>query len=80
MMKSIKSSTVNFNKSKNICIVALIFGFITWHVGFISIGGEWFAMWESQIWNGEQAAFRISIVFLTALIFITMNNDHLKKI
>ncbi|MEU7136187.1 DUF2165 domain-containing protein [Streptomyces sp. NPDC046261] len=34
-------------------MVMLLFG-----LGFIAIGGEWFAMWQSAKWNGLQAAIR----------------------
>ncbi|MGW0606616.1 DUF2165 domain-containing protein [Streptomyces sp. NPDC002640] len=35
-------------------MVMLLFG-----VGFIGIGGEWFAMWQSDQWNGLDAATRV---------------------
>ncbi|MFJ4472868.1 DUF2165 domain-containing protein [Streptomyces sp. NPDC089424] len=30
--------------------------------GFLAIGGEWFAMWQSENWNGLDAATRIFLV------------------
>lgn len=27
---------------------------------FLSVGGEWFLMWQSKAWNGQDAAFRMS--------------------
>ncbi|MGW1542523.1 DUF2165 domain-containing protein [Streptomyces sp. NPDC002309] len=38
-------------------MVMLLFG-----AGFVAIGGEWFAMWQSQDWNGLDAATRIFLV------------------
>ncbi|MEV7993276.1 DUF2165 domain-containing protein [Streptomyces sp. NPDC086077] len=38
-------------------MVMLLFG-----AGFLAIGGEWFAMWQSQDWNGLDAATRIFLV------------------
>ncbi|MEV5428483.1 DUF2165 domain-containing protein [Streptomyces sp. NPDC052701] len=35
-------------------MVMLLFG-----AGFIAIGGEWFAMWQSEDWNGLDAATRV---------------------
>jgi len=35
------------------------------------VAGEYFAMWQSKMWNGQEAAFRISTTMLGALIFIT---------
>ncbi|MFD9789925.1 DUF2165 domain-containing protein [Streptomyces sp. NPDC059070] len=34
-------------------MVLLLFG-----AGFIAVGGEWFAMWQSKSWNGLDAATR----------------------
>ncbi|MEU3523755.1 DUF2165 domain-containing protein [Streptomyces sp. NPDC038707] len=36
--------------------------------GFIAIGGEWFAMWQSKSWNGLEAATRIFLISGVALI------------
>jgi len=30
-----------------------------WLVAFLSVGGEWFLIWQSKIWNGQDAAFRM---------------------
>jgi predicted small integral membrane protein len=47
-------------------MVMLLFG-----VGFIGIGGEWFAMWQSGDWNGLDAATRI---FLLAGVVLVVNH------
>jgi predicted small integral membrane protein len=46
-----------FGRKKSLAVAGLTLGILLYAVGFISIGGEWFAMWQSQIWNGEQKAF-----------------------
>jgi predicted small integral membrane protein len=28
-------------------------------VAFLSVGAEWFLMWQSKLWNGQDAAFRM---------------------
>jgi predicted small integral membrane protein len=39
--------------------------------GFIAIGGEWFQMWKSTAWNGEDAALRnAALAFLTLLLVL----------
>ena len=43
--------------------------FLIWFVGFITVGGEWFAMWQSQVWNGQQAAFRLGTFIGAGLAF-----------
>ncbi|SAK97614.1 membrane protein [Caballeronia hypogeia] len=49
----------------------LTLGYLTWQVCFMSIGGEWFDMWMSKQWNGEDSAFRFFMTFLVILIFVT---------
>jgi predicted small integral membrane protein len=57
-----------FNRTKRTAVIALTAAMLLWFVAFISVGGEWFLMWQSKIWNGQEAAFRmfacIGIVFL----------------
>ncbi|ATL28664.1 DUF2165 domain-containing protein [Streptomyces formicae] len=36
--------------------------------GFIGVGGEWFAMWQSKNWNGLDAATRV--VTLTGVVLL----------
>ena len=45
--------------------------------GFIVVGGEWFEMWQSQSWNGQEAAFRFYITILAVLIFVNQKDDDL---
>ncbi|MET8830600.1 DUF2165 domain-containing protein [Streptomyces sp. NPDC004610] len=46
-------------------MLMLLFG-----AGFIAIGGEWFAMWQSEDWNGLDAATR---VFLMSGVVLLVN-------
>jgi predicted small integral membrane protein len=32
---------------------------LLWFVAFLSVGAEWFLMWQSKLWNGQDAAFRM---------------------
>ncbi|ANJ08058.1 DUF2165 domain-containing protein [Streptomyces parvulus] len=44
-------------------MLMLLFG-----AGFIGIGGEWFAMWQSADWNGLDAATRVFLISGVVLI------------
>jgi predicted small integral membrane protein len=39
-----------------------------WFFGFMVVGGEWFSMWQSPTWNGQEAAFRFYMTILAVLI------------
>jgi predicted small integral membrane protein len=51
-------------------IVALFAG------GFIAIGGEWFAMWQSTQWNGLQPALQNTILAAFALVLVQLPSGH----
>jgi predicted small integral membrane protein len=68
LARAVRRPAADFNSAKRIPITALTLGLLLWLVAFITVGGEWFLMWQSKIWNGQEAAFRmftvIGIVFL----------------
>lgn len=66
-----------FNASKNFAVAGLICGFALWFLGFMVIGAEWFQMWQSQTWNGQQAAFRFVACIGIILIFVNQRDDEL---
>lgn len=61
-----------FAQAKAIATVGFTMGFLLYGVGFVIVGGEWFAMWQSQVWNGQQKAFEfigmIGVVMIVLLI------------
>jgi predicted small integral membrane protein len=61
-----------FAQAKAAATVGLTMGFLLYGIGFVIVGGEWFAMWQSQIWNGQQKAFEfigmIGVVLIVLLI------------
>lgn len=59
-----------FNGAKSLVMVGAGIGFLLWFTGFMVIGGEWFAMWQSKTWNGQQAAFRFYLTLLGVMIFV----------
>jgi len=70
---------VAFNRAKGFAVAGLTLGFLVWQVGFMSIGGEWFGMWQSQQWNGVPSAFRFVMVILAVLIFVALPDQELDR-
>ena len=57
--------------------MALTLSMLMWLVAFLSVGGEWFLMWQSHTWNGQEAAFRMfAVVGLVLLILSAARNRH----
>jgi predicted small integral membrane protein len=59
-----------FNRAKSLLHLAALAGFLVWFAGFMVVGGEWFEMWQSPTWNGQQAAFRFYVTILLVLIYV----------
>jgi predicted small integral membrane protein len=66
-----------FNRAKVWAVAGLALGFGLWFFGFLVVAGEYFAMWQSKIWNGQEAAFRITAVVLGVLIYVSLPDDDL---
>jgi predicted small integral membrane protein len=67
----------DFDHAKRFVFVGAACGFLVWFIGFLAIGGEWFAMWQSQAWNGQDGAFRILASILLVLIFVAQPDAEL---
>jgi predicted small integral membrane protein len=59
-----------FNKAKGMAILGLTLGMLLWFTGFMTLGGEWFLMWQSSDWNGQQAAFRLVAILGITLVYL----------
>ncbi|MFC0113890.1 DUF2165 domain-containing protein [Kibdelosporangium aridum] len=46
----------NNDRARSYGTVGFLMMMVLFGAGFIAIGGEWFAMWQSQQWNGLQPA------------------------
>jgi len=70
LFKALKGSAREFAAAKDIAILGLVVSMLQWFVAFITVGGEWFTMWQSDIWNGQTAAFRMFACIGIVLIFL----------
>jgi predicted small integral membrane protein len=59
-----------FNAAKDLVVVGAGLGFLLWFLGFVVVGGEWFAMWQSKEWNGQEPAFRFYVTLLLVAILV----------
>lgn len=78
MLKNIKAPGRKFNQSKSFGYYAFILGFAIWFFGFVVIGSEWFAMWQSQIWNGKETAMDITSVWIGFAILLALKDEDLE--
>jgi predicted small integral membrane protein len=64
-----------FQKLKAPAIAGLTLVITLFLGGFLTIGGEWFVMWQSSIWNGQTAAARMMDASGIILIFLVMRDE-----
>ena len=74
---NLRSSARNFDAAKKYAIIGVGLGFLLWFTGFMVVGGEWFAMWQSKEWNGQMAAFRFYMTLLAVVIFLNQPDGEL---
>ena len=75
LFKNVRKDAAIFYASKNWAVAGILIGIIIWFLGFEVVGGEWFAMWQSPVWNGLGAAERI-VSFLTLVLILLHLKDE----
>ncbi|HXL64514.1 MAG TPA: DUF2165 domain-containing protein [Xanthobacteraceae bacterium] len=70
LLVRLRAPAAIFNRAKTWAVAGLLAGFGLWFFGFLVVAGEYFAMWQSQTWNGQEAAFRLTMVIIGVLIFV----------
>jgi predicted small integral membrane protein len=73
------ASGETFNEAKKFVIIGTTMGFLVWYFGFMVVGGEWFAMWQSSTWNGQEAAFKFYMTMLAVLIYVIQPDRDLRQ-
>jgi len=76
LLKSRRGTAAEFERAKSVTVAALTLSMLMWLVAFLSVGGEWFLMWQSKSWNGQDAAFRMfAVVGIVLLLVAQKEND-----
>jgi predicted small integral membrane protein len=70
LVRAVRKGAAQFNAAKRVAIVALTVSLLMWLVAFYTVGGEWFLMWQSHTWNGQDPAFRNFAMFALVLLFV----------
>jgi predicted small integral membrane protein len=71
LLNSYRADRAQFAAALNLAVIALTASLLMWLVAFLDVGGEWFLMWQSKMWNGQEEAFRmftiVGVVFLVVM-------------
>jgi len=76
LVRNLRGSAVAFQAATRVAFAGLGLSLLLWLVAFLCVGGEWFLMWQSPTWNGQQEAFRMfAVVALVLLILMHREAD-----
>ncbi len=78
LMKNLNNS-IKFIHAKNWIYLGCSVGIFLWFFGFIVIGGEWFCMWQSEQWNGIEAAFRFVVLIMLTITITAIPESSKEK-
>ncbi|HEY5210780.1 MAG TPA: DUF2165 domain-containing protein [Stellaceae bacterium] len=74
LLRRLRAPAPLFQRAKRFVVIGAGLAFLLWFLGFMVVGGEWFAMWQSKIWNGQEAAFRFYLTVLAVAIFVNQQD------
>ena len=77
MLLALRAPAASFQRAKTWMVAGAALGFMVWFFGFMVVAGEYFAMWQSKTWNGQEPAFRFYMTLLAVLIFVNQKDDEL---
>ncbi|MFG1297294.1 DUF2165 family protein [Xanthobacter variabilis] len=72
MLARLRAPAAVFECAKGLVYMGAALAFLVWFFGFMVVAGEYFAMWQSREWNGQEAAFRIYMAVLGVLILVAL--------
>jgi predicted small integral membrane protein len=75
LLRAVDKPAAAFQEAKTLAIGGLTVSLLMWLVAFLSVGGEWFLMWQSHTWNGQEPAFRMFMVVGMVFLLLVMPED-----
>ena len=71
------ATAAEWHCAKSLASAGLTVSLVQWFAAFLAVGGEWFLMWQSKSWNGQEAAFRMFAILGISLVFLCQRDDDL---
>lgn len=79
LWKAAKTDAASFQQAKSTAIIGLVLTLQLWFLAFMTVGGQWFVMWQSDQWNGQDASTRLFLIMGVSLIFLYLRDDELES-
>ena len=75
LLKARRGRAAEFERAKSVAVAALTASLLMWLVAFVSVGGEWFLMWQSKSANGQVTAFSMFTVVGIVLLLVAQRES-----
>jgi predicted small integral membrane protein len=75
LWKARSAASPEWRKAKGLASVGLTACMVLWYFGFTTVGGEWFLMWQSKIWNGKETAFSLFVMMGLSLLLLNQADE-----
>ena len=72
LLRNLHASAATFNLAKKLGVIALTLSLLMWLTAFLSVGSEWFLMWQSKQWSGQEAADHMFAVVGIILLYLVL--------
>ncbi|MBC2607871.1 DUF2165 family protein [Pelagicoccus albus] len=79
LYKARGKSAAEFNKAKGLAVLGLTVSMLQWYLAFLVVGAEWFLMWQSNSFNGQDAATRMFLTMGISLLFLISKDSELES-
>ena len=76
MWRARHAPAILFESVKGSAVRGVLLGLALWFGAFVTVGGEWFLMWQSKTWNAQATAFSLSVFYALALLVLLKKDDY----
>jgi predicted small integral membrane protein len=75
LWKARRSPPPQWRAAKGLASIGLTAGMVLWYFGFTTVGGEWFLMWQSKVWHGQETAFTLFVYMGLTLVLLNQADE-----
>lgn len=75
MKNNLAGNAAAFAYAKRYTSIGLALGVFLWFFIFLTVGGEWYLMWQSEKWNAQGNAFSLTASFMLFLVFHNQQDE-----
>jgi predicted small integral membrane protein len=79
LARMFNGSAREFRAAAGVAITGLWVGLLMWLVAFLDVGGEWFLMWQSKTWNGQDVSVQMFTVLGLVLVLVALPEPEERK-